>query len=127
MAKSYHIDTTPYIRDLKGEIIKVRTPKGIKQDICQTCKRPLDDFDVEDMTIGAAITTALNALGENKGISVADKLDRFQLAVKIHNAHLPVEIGNKEKDLILKCINEVYPSPIILARVDEHIKERKDD
>ena len=110
------------IRDLDGAPIKQRTPVGLSSEICPACGNPKTEIVESYLTVGEAIVNSLNGVFDSSAkLHLSDKLDRFQLAVKIHKQELPVEISNKEKDIILKLINECYPSPVVVARVSENI------
>jgi len=116
MVKKTFIQVNEMVKNLDGDIIKFPKYKGRDEK-----GEPITE-DI-DTSVGLAITNALNGVfeGQNKGMSMGDKLDRFNLACKIHGKTLPVEITEKEKELILKLVNDSYPSPIMVARINEFI------
>jgi hypothetical protein len=86
-------------------------------------------YEDRDTTVGRAIIAALNGINENqnKGLPMGEKLDRFKLSVKIHDSIMPVEISEKEKELILRLVNEQFPSPLVVARINQAIVSTKID
>lgn len=122
--KSLFITATALIADLEGDVIKQRTAKGKTALKCDKCGQSLDEVEEKELTVGLAVVNALNGIFDNSAkLSADEKLDRFKLAAKIHGSHLPVEIDNKEKTMILKLVAEAYASPIVVARVNENIRE----
>ncbi|MDH4172144.1 MAG: hypothetical protein OEW90_05020 [Betaproteobacteria bacterium] len=52
----------------------------------------------------------------------AERVDRMRLALKLLDKE-PVEISEKEKEIILKAIEKAYASPVVYYRINELFNE----
>lgn len=79
-------------------------------------RKPLIDIDgKEGDSFDKFAIMSVNA--PKQGLSGAELLDRFELAMKVKNApETGIELSNVEKTMIIDAIREVFPSPTIYKR-----------
>lgn len=90
------LNVTPKLLDRDGEVIT---------------------FNKFPLTISRAICSALDAGGAETKLSADEKIKRFKLACRIHDAELPVEISVEEAALIQKAVNDFFTTPLIVAPI----------
>lgn len=79
-------------------------------------------MDGKPMTIGSiSVTLLLAQFPDEQSLPGPQKLDRFELAEKLHGASMPVEITNAQADMLLKLAEKGLPT-LTYARVSRAIK-----
>lgn len=110
------------------DIVQAMLGCGMKKpDIERHMTAVLKDIDEdlaksEDLTARAVAKTALGASDEKA--SGSDRVDRIELALRISGSKEPVEITNKERDMILERVKEIYPGPVIYYRMSKLLVEQ---
>lgn len=97
------------LKDLDGENMQEATPKGNK-----------------DLTLKSACVNALFVELQDERTSGKDKLERYALALKIHNSNDEVELKVEEFALLKNRVGKLY-LPLIVGRVYEIIEGKKDE
>ena len=87
------VDVTQLITDLDGKPMEDKRPDHKKGD------------DIPDLTLRATLTSCLMAnFDDEKDLSGADKLKRFNLANKINKAETTFKFGGEDLVLIKKLV-----------------------
>lgn len=92
-----YFDITTLIYERSGEVMK--------------------DANDKEMTFSKAIVMALDGIAPGEKLTGEDKIKRFLLSCRIHEAKLSVELTIEEAALIKKQVDLVFPSPLIVAPI----------
>lgn len=87
---------------------------------------PIKEGD-KDVTIGTVIVNALLAqhMGENnqaEQVSGSEKISRWELAGRVHNADAPIDLTVEEAAKIKKLVDKTYAAPLVYAQVARAIE-----
>lgn len=80
--------------------------------------QPVVEKGVEVSAKAVVVTALLAAFSDEAGLSVAEKVQRFALAVRLQNASAEVDVSLEDLVLIKKLVGKAY-SPLIVGRVYE--------
>lgn len=78
--------------------------------------KPVKDGDVEVTLARAVVQALLNVFPDEPNLAGAEKMRRFLLAQKVHQAKGDFALTDQERDLIKKLVEKAY-GPLVLGRV----------
>lgn len=116
MSVTYHLDPTPTITNAEGK------PILTDQEVDETGR--IKPNTGRNLTVGLAVVTALGFSDPNDKEPIDKKVEKFKLSLKVHGAHLPIELTSDEATLVKNCVNKVWTTPAVVYHVCEAIVTR---
>jgi hypothetical protein len=134
MSRNLKVDFTTALTTIEGkplkEIVGVDSVKvslleaGVSQMLLDQAIGALRPFwgsgEEPKETVLTACRACANALqATDANTPGADRVDRMRLAIRLMDYKQPVEITERDKDMILKSVEKAYPNAVVYFRIHE--------